>query len=77
MPCNINCPTIAAKAAIPSPSERPIATPIANINGRLLNIASPAFNIYILFKRSGYPNLKSRAAAGNTDTGNIKDFPTL
>ncbi len=65
-----------ARPAAPLASiDRPIATPMANINGRLSKIAPPAATINGISSISAEPNRSTIPAAGNTAIGNIKALP--
>ena len=69
----ISIATTADSAATPSPPTRPIAAPIANSNGRLLNITCPACSISV--NCNLFPKARNSPAAGNIATGVINAFP--
>ncbi len=79
-------PTVAEIAATPLfSSANPTAIPIAKIRDKLSKIAAPAVDIQGIplgkeptqLQISGCPNLRSRAAAGNTAIGVIRDLPNF
>jgi hypothetical protein len=75
-----NQPTAAARAATPSFSVSPRATPIANSNGRLLKIEPPDWAITCETiggsqEKLALPTPSRMPATGNTETGSIMHLP--
>ena len=77
---NTNQPTVPASAETPSFSVRPIATPMAKSNGRLLKIAPPdcAMTCETMcgsHEKFALPTPSRMPATGSTDTGSIMHLP--
>src|SRR4029077_8908284 len=75
-------PTVPARAATPSLSVKPIATPMAKSNGRLAKSALPdaamiCDTISGSHEKLALPTPSRMPATGNTDTGSIMHLPTF